>query len=58
MDWASVFQFYARLKRELREALWKAELSPECRKLAWEVVSKVLESKAVELEEMAASGDS
>lgn len=53
-----MFQFYARLKRELREALWKAELSPECRKLAWEVVSKVLESKAVELEEMAASGDS
>ncbi|MEB2835668.1 MAG: hypothetical protein GSR80_000604 [Desulfurococcales archaeon] len=55
MDWASVFQFYARLKRELREALWRAELSPECRRAAWEAVSRILEEKAAELEELAAS---
>ncbi|WP_158298232.1 hypothetical protein [Aeropyrum pernix] len=55
MDWASVFQFYARLKRELREAVHGCEASPECKRIVWEAVSRVLEEKAVELEEMAAS---
>ena len=33
MDWASVFQFYARLKRELREAVLTSDASPECKKV-------------------------
>ena len=55
MDWAGVFQFYARLKRELREAVLTSEASPECRKVVWEQISKLLEEKAAELEELAAS---
>ena len=56
MDWAPVFQFYARLKRELREAVYSCEASPECKKVVWERISRLLEEKAAELEEMAASG--
>lgn len=54
MDWAPVFQFYARLKRELREAVYNSEASRECKKVVWETISKLLEEKAAELEEVAA----
>ena len=50
-----MFQFYARLKRELREAVLTSEASPECKRVVWEQISKLLEEKAVELEELAAA---
>ncbi|MEB3816915.1 MAG: hypothetical protein LRS46_03125 [Desulfurococcales archaeon] len=56
MEWAGVFQFYVRLKRELREAVYSSEASPECKRVVWESISRLLEEKAAELEEMAASG--
>lgn len=54
MEWAPVFQFYARLKRELREAVLTCDASPECKKTVWETISRLLEDKGTELEEMAA----
>ena len=55
MGWESVFSFYARLKRELREALFSSEASPECKRVAWESIARVLMEKAAEIEELAAA---
>ena len=55
MEWASVFSFYARLKRELREAVFSSEASPECKRVVWESIARLLEAKGSELEEIAAS---
>lgn len=55
MCWPAQFEFYARLKRELREAVFTADASPECKRAVWETVSRVLERYAAELEERAAS---
>ena len=49
-----MFQFYARLKRELREAVYSSQASPECKRVIWEAVARMLEEKAAELEEMVA----
>ena len=54
MEWASVFQFYARLKRELRTAVFTSSASPECKQVIWNKIQDVLEEKAAELEEIAA----
>ena len=45
MSWAEAFQFYARLKRELRRAVLSAEASIECKKAVWEEIARVLEEK-------------
>ncbi len=55
MDWASVFEFYVKFKRELREAVLASEASYECKKVIWEEVSRLLERKSAELEERVAS---
>jgi hypothetical protein len=34
----------------------EGQASPECKRVVWEAVSRILEEKAAELEEMAASG--
>ncbi len=54
VEWASVFQFYAKLKRELRAAVFSSQASPECKKMIWEEISRILEEKGIELEEQAA----
>lgn len=55
LEWASVLQFYARLKRELREAVYSSDASPECKRVVWQALARLLEEKAAELEELAAS---
>ena len=55
MCWPAQYSLYARLKRELREALFSSEASPECKRVAWESIARVLEEKGAEIEEKAAA---